>query len=115
MIHWDMLEELRKLFPGDSLEGRYGGDEFVFCVWGKEPDVVEQGLQTLVQSMDHDLSYGDETVHISISLGAVFVSKEDTYEEIFKAADRALYEVKKNGKNGYQLKEFQKYEEGRLG
>lgn len=110
-----LASELRKLFPGDSLEGRYGGDEFVFCVWGKEPDVVEQGLQTLVQSMNRDLSYGDATAHISISLGAVLVRKADTYEEIFKAADRVLYEVKKNGKNGYQLKEFQKDEEGVLG
>lgn len=106
-----LSSELRMLFPGHSLVGRYGGDEFVFCVWNEEPDSVEQGFRTLVQNMNRELSYGDTTVTISISLGAVFVREMNTYEDIFKAADRVLYEVKENGKNGYQMREFHRDEE----
>ena len=46
----------------------------------------------------------DERVCVSASIGvAVYPDDGMEFEELFKKADVALYETKKNGKNGYTI------------
>ena len=36
-------------------------------------------------------------------MGVVIVEEEVTYDDLFKAADQALYSVKEKGKNSYRM------------
>lgn len=99
-----LADELNRMFAPKALIGRYGGDEFVLCMQGVDEEEAQEKIKQLVSEMNRSLSVGDKTVQMSISLGAVCVKQLPVYEELFKAADAVLYEVKQNGKNGFQIK-----------
>lgn len=83
---------------------RFGGDEFVLCVDRKDVELVQPKLEELVTRMCRTFSYGEDSVPLSISLGAVYVTKEFPYEELFKVTDGVLYTVKEHGKNSFKIK-----------
>ncbi|WP_440053904.1 diguanylate cyclase [Pseudoalteromonas sp. T1lg65] len=80
---------------------RFGGDEFVIVL----PNVgLEQAAQTaerLRKSVEDTLVKSNEySVNITISLGVATIQENDQgYEEALKRADKALYQVKHNGRN----------------
>lgn len=65
---------------------------------------MQPKLEELVTRMCRTFSYGEDSVPLSISLGAVYVTKEFPYEELFKATDGVLYTVKEHGKNSFKIK-----------
>ena len=85
--------------------GRYGGEEFVFCL--PETDITqaaafaERMRQKIAQA---ELNYTEEphcSIRITASFG-VFSSRADhdySPESFIKAADDALYRAKENGRN----------------
>ncbi len=86
---------------------RIGGDEFlVFFTDTKDSDVGysftsrinDQLIDKCITLMGDDFE-----VPIGVSVGCVVVSEKDKYSEYFQLADKALYQVKQNGKHGYQL------------
>ena len=87
-----------------GMVGRYGGDEFVAMLIDVSPKEVGDYLRDLVRIMDTDLDYEGKMRHVSVSVGAVYTVSAKTFEELFKAADDALYETKEAGKNNYTLK-----------
>lgn len=95
---------LRDLFDREDCVSRFGGDEFVVFKSGKmtEEDVLldAQKIQMLAEELDIE---GD-IVGITASIGvAVAPEQGKDYETLFRQADRALYHVKENGRNGYCL------------
>jgi len=54
-------------------------------------------LRVLVESAY--LSLQDERLHISISIGATLVQRDDTMDSLIKRADSLLYESKRAGRN----------------
>ncbi len=87
---------------------RFGGDEFVILMH----DGNEQGIKTLAEKIKHELhALQIENINslvlpvLTISQGyASFVPEEDTNDEkLLIHADKALYEAKKAGKNGYYI------------
>ena len=40
---------------------------------------------------------------ITMSIGAATVSEHEGYESLYKRADTALYRVKENGRDGYEI------------
>ena len=101
-----LADGLKRIFVPKSLVGRYGGDEFVLCMQGVDAEEVQVKIKQLVTEMNRSLSVGDKTVEMSISLGAVCTGQLPPYEELFKAADAVLYEVKQNGKNSFKIKKL---------
>ncbi|MEN8177537.1 MAG: GGDEF domain-containing protein [Pseudomonadota bacterium] len=79
---------------------RYGGEEFValLCGAGEEQalKVAEQMRQSVMQSGFHS---GDKAVQVTISCGLSHFTEGDSVETVFKRADKALYQAKRNGKN----------------
>lgn len=87
---------LKLTFRSTDIIGRIGGDEF--CVYMKDIPSADfvQGkclqLRSLIRTASEDIS-------VSVSTGIAFVEGEMAYECIFKMADDALYQAKRNGRD----------------
>ena len=89
------------LRPGD-LVGRMGGDEFMLCLRGASDEEVAAARADLIGSMVK--LYGDPRVKISASIGiALYPQDAQSFEEIYKRADRALYAAKHMGRARYAI------------
>jgi two-component system cell cycle response regulator len=83
---------------------RYGGEEFAvvlpYAGWSAGRQVAERLLETINKQKILIDSGGKETAGISISIGlAVFPDNGISAESIVNAADSALYDAKRKGKN----------------
>ena len=54
--------------------------------------------------MDKKVEYNDIIQKTSISLGCVVTKFNNSFNELYTSADEMLYEVKRNGRNGYRIK-----------
>jgi diguanylate cyclase (GGDEF)-like protein len=101
-------EIIRSAIRSTDLAGRMGGDEFiVFCEHISDEDVVaektkwinEQLLLSAIELMGEDM-----TIPLGASIGCVFAPDDGKdFLTLFKKADKALYDVKQNGKHGYKI------------
>lgn len=82
---------------------RYGGDEFVVCMFNVHQADGQKIFETLVDGMNTDLDYQGHIHHLSISLGAVYSAHMLPFAVLFVEADKVLYHVKSAGKNGFRL------------
>ena len=86
---------------------RYGGDEFFIlverCNKKQSLDLLENLIERVKElNMQHEFS--DIASYVTVSVGAKIIYKmPGDLESIFNEADQALYQVKENGRNSYQL------------
>lgn len=71
---------------------RYGGDEFVLVFPNVPPDVFQQKLEQIRGRVDNLKIDGFSCIHISISIGGAHGMRKP--KELFKIADRMLYQAK---------------------
>jgi diguanylate cyclase (GGDEF)-like protein len=100
----EVADILRGNLRGYDLAARYAGDEFVALLpnTGLEgADEVAQRICSAVRSHNFRRRDGGGNVPITLSIGvAAFPAHGETTEVIFGAADRALYQVKRQGRDG---------------
>lgn len=83
--------------------GRFGGDEFVVYIDEVLSDeIIHAKLQEVIRQVSV-LSEQYPLSNLSISIGGCNCQKGDKYSEVFKRADKALYEVKNTGKCGFAI------------
>ncbi|OIO94298.1 MAG: diguanylate cyclase response regulator [Armatimonadetes bacterium CG2_30_59_28] len=85
--------------PYDSV-GRYGGEEFLVILPGcDEPraQIVAERLCCVVSREVVHTSAAE--ISVTLSLGLALSAQGETSERLVHAADRALYEAKRNGRN----------------
>jgi diguanylate cyclase (GGDEF)-like protein/PAS domain S-box-containing protein len=86
---------------------RYGGDEFVACManCGTNVDILKETADALVKLMKEPFDLGDgKFAQIGASVGvARYPHNGQTPMAILAAADEAMYEAKKAGKNSYRV------------
>lgn len=99
-----LAQNLNEIFKDTAVIARYGGDEFILCIYKADLRESEKMLEELVRRMDRKFGYCGHSVHLSISMGAVYSEEKTAYEELFRKSDNVLYKVKENGKNNYSLK-----------
>lgn len=93
-------EQLRE----SDIPARYGGEEFaVLLPFTKieEAQIVGERLRKAVES--HPVNVEGVEIAVTISMGLAEYNREETGEELFERADKALYEAKKNGRNQVQI------------
>ena len=99
---------LRLAFRSTDLIGRMGGDEFVaFChgvhneeIIAHKTDFINEKIVESAKKLIGD----DMNIPLGASIGCVFVPMEGTdFPTLYKKADKALYNVKQNGKHGYDI------------
>jgi diguanylate cyclase (GGDEF)-like protein/PAS domain S-box-containing protein len=86
---------------------RLGGDEFLIILFNCAPVKTGFGIaEEIITSIKTPIEINDQVaVNIGVSIGiAVFPVHGKTVETLLKSADEAMYEVKRNGKNGYGIK-----------
>ncbi len=86
-------ENIRKI----DIFARWGGEEFLVL----SPNTDFESIQSLAEKLRVAVANATfpEIQHITISLGLSVFEKEDTFSELFKRADKGLYEAKENGRN----------------
>ena len=95
----DILEQLGKImkrtFRNSDIIGRMGGDEI--CAYIKSIPSIKT-IREKCEAINTELNEAIEGVNASVSMGVALVREKDTYDNIFKKADQALYIAKGNGK-----------------
>lgn len=85
-----------------SFAGRWGGEEFMLAVrTDNETELVKIAETLRMKFADTKFSIGKQ---VTVSVGATVPLYGDTWEQVCKRADDALYESKSNGKNRVTLK-----------
>ncbi len=95
---------LKSVFRQSDIVGRFGGDEFMVLIEGTlTPDVVGRKALQIVEAA-LSIAIEGKDVHISASVGVAIAPEHGkSYEELFQVADKALYRVKSEGRNGYSI------------
>ncbi|MCX7553944.1 GGDEF domain-containing protein [Marinicella sp. S1101] len=91
-----------------DMVARFGGDEFVLLFYDTNEAYIQFICQDIIQQIEvisSQLNNQPAKSKLGVSIGIAFNQKNDKYDvkALINIADSALYEVKKNGKNGYQF------------
>ena len=105
-----VLKELGKILQNDirlgDIAARYGGEEFIIMFYNADVEVALRRAESIRQdvTMLH-IKYGAQDVGpITISIGvSTYPTDGKSPEELIEAVDKALYYVKKNGRNKVAL------------
>lgn len=89
--------------------GRYGGDEFVILRYGMDASSIEEMARTIKADVEAlGLEAKDSRVSdiLTLSQGVYWgiPDENDTIMTFMETADQALYEVKKNNRDGYKVR-----------
>ena len=92
---------MRNEFRVTDIIGRLGGDEFVLFLKGIKSDDQLQREGERITTFFHQFRAGDYVKYsATASIGGVVVPRDATnFQDAYKAADIALYEAKRRGKN----------------
>jgi len=102
-------EALRQL--GERLKGmqteiltpyRYAGDEFIVLIRSTQERIVERSVMQCHQLFDKPFLLHGQKYKVGGSIGVASYPKDAMdVENLISCADAAMYNIKKNGKNGY--------------
>ena len=95
-----IAETLSSSIRETDFVGRFGGEEFIMVLSGTDRDdalKVANEIRGKVENCGFN-SQG-KPVNITISCGITRFTDEDTLDEAFERADRALYQAKREGRN----------------
>jgi two-component system cell cycle response regulator len=90
-----------RLIRANDYFARYGGEEFVLILSGATAKMGSEIAERVRQTIEgHKFIYEGHTIPVTVSLGVVTKSTNDTdWSELFDRADKALYASKQGGRN----------------
>ena len=94
---------IKSHFPQSDIKIRSGGDEFIVfsTMDGDNKELIEHNMDLLIRKLS-SISIGENKERsIHCSAGCTRLLPEDSYETLFARADKALYHVKRTGKNNF--------------
>ncbi len=97
---------LKRSSGKNDIVGRIGGDEFL----GYFEDTNEAHIAEFTKKLTDDMMVAAKNITsdsfdipLGVSVGATYIATGGTYNEMFLRSDKALYNVKQNGKHGYAI------------
>lgn len=103
-----VLSELAKIINEKvrhtDIFGRWGGEEFILiCSQTSQERLIAlaEKLRELIEQ--HSFVIDGKSINVTVSIGATKVDANETFEAVFKRADKALYNAKNNGRNQVQF------------
>ena len=86
--------------------GRIGGDEFIAFMSISEAEMAKERAEELVKALHKYME--PEGIHITASIGVALARGTKTdFEVLYKTADYALYQAKKQGRDRYVITEIE--------
>lgn len=92
---------LRQTFRGEDVVSRWGGDEFVVGMLGMSEADGRQRIGDFIESV-RDRRFGEGAAHTTVTLSAglaEFPTDGQEIGDLYRAADRALYAAKGEGRD----------------
>jgi diguanylate cyclase (GGDEF)-like protein len=82
---------------------RMGGDEFVVVLARQASENETQHIaQRIIETIGQDVTYGVHRLRVGVSIGiAVYPTHGRDVDSLLNAADKAMYSVKRAGKNNF--------------
>jgi len=104
-----VAERLFKCVRSSDVVCRLGGDEFLIILMNNVDDVnlKSEVANKMIDSISQPISLDSgELVSVGVSIGMtdIGLSKSTNFDALIKGADQAMYQVKSDGKNNYQIK-----------
>ena len=101
-------ELLKEGLGKNDVIGRMGGDEFsAFSTFLNSEDDIRrfsENLNTDLLAKAKELMGEDMEIPLGASIGTIYIpGVGEDYDEMIKLADKALYNVKQNGKHGFEI------------
>ena len=94
---------MKAVFRNDDIVCRWGGDEFmVFMRNVVQLSGVRARIEVLREKANQFYLEGEQRP-IQLSIGGSVAVPGDSFERLFAQADKALYSVKRHGRNGWAL------------
>jgi diguanylate cyclase (GGDEF)-like protein len=102
----DLAGVISRVVRTEDVLARFGGEEFVVLCRDTDVDggrVLAERLRTAV--VEHRFSHGNNLIPVTISVGVASLPDPSlkTAASILAAADKALYEAKREGRNRVAL------------
>ncbi len=89
--------------PSDATIARLGGDEFLLLFASSDEESLDLFTHRLLLEVKSPIELENGLADIGFSIGICqFKTAQHTFETLYDAADQAMYQVKKKGKNGVQ-------------
>ncbi len=97
----ELARRLTQAMTDSDFCGRWGGDEFIVLLDASEPSSLEKRTAEIWASLGADAvdAGAGVAIEVSVSIGACKVGAKWTLEIAADAADRALYNAKRLGRN----------------
>lgn len=97
-------DALRAHFDKHDVVGRIGGDEFVAFMEVEDSDEAAGKAKELAGALCMYVETDSGMCGVTVSIGVTVASSTDIdFETLYKNADHALYQSKRNGKNGFTI------------
>ena len=96
-----VASSIRKRMRKTDIVARLGGEEFCILAVNMRDEAVDMifdGLRQVIASSPVTVNNGEDTIHVTLSIGVTTVLDE-TLDEMVKKADTLLYEAKEGGRN----------------
>lgn len=103
----EVSKAIKEKISADEIACRFGGDEFVICLINRKEHNAFYLLNEIKDSIN-TISNNYREAKLAASIGFTYgigtgAGGKNTYSEMMQNADKALYHVKKNGKNAVHL------------
>ncbi|MBO5260000.1 MAG: diguanylate cyclase [Agathobacter sp.] len=85
----------------NAISARIGGDEFLYYMDNVNEKEASKIIESLIHSFRRRKSKHPEIEPASLSIGLAISQPMESYADIYQKADKALYYIKQNGKDGY--------------
>ncbi len=101
----EIASKLKSCFRHDDIVGRIGGDEFLVLAKNlKDEKIITEKAKNVLEAFKEEYKGENNSYKVSGSVGiAKFPQDGKFFEDLYKAADKALYQSKLNGKDCYTL------------
>ncbi len=100
-----IINQVKIIFDQGEILGRIGGDEFVVFIGNiSSPGIVTQKAILLQEALRSVYEDEEGSISVSGSIGvSIYPNDGSSYNDLLCCADKAMYSVKEEGKDGYKL------------
>lgn len=95
---------LRQCTRSEDLIARIGGEEFVALIMGADAASLSSIAEGLLQRVrETEVEYCGNRISYTVSIGGALGPSSSSVDKLLALADAQLYDVKRNGRNAFQL------------